>query len=268
MASASASVSACSSSSVSRAADRGGDRARTVAGSSRSRRVAVSGSSRWWRTSAARTVDVRSGRSRARAATSRGHDRAGRGVVAGPALADVVQQRADQQQVGAGDARVSAAARAAVSTRCRSTVKRCTGLRCGRLRTRSQSGSSRTISPAWSSASQTPMAARPGAEQGHERVAGLGGPRLGQRRACPASRRTVARGERQARPARRRRRRAATSAGSRRDVGAAGEHDLAVLLDDAVGERARRSGAGRRAPQRRPTRGPTRVPQVPGRSRR
>ena len=74
----------------------------TVAGSSRSRRVAVSGSSRWWRTSVTSTVDVGRRRSPSRGAEV-GHDRDARlGVVARPALADVVQQRADAAAGRAG----------------------------------------------------------------------------------------------------------------------------------------------------------------------
>ncbi len=57
--------------------------------------------------------------------------------------------------------RVNSEARTAVSMRCRSTVHRCTALRCGRQRTRSQSGSSRVISPSASSASQTSTVGRP-----------------------------------------------------------------------------------------------------------
>ena len=48
---------------------------------------------------------------------------------------------------GRATRRVKAAAFAAVSTRCRSTVNRWTGLRCGRLRTRSQSGMRRVDEP-------------------------------------------------------------------------------------------------------------------------
>ena len=60
-----------------------------VAGSSRSRRVATSGRSRWWRTSA-RGVDVLGGQAEARPdAGDEVHPDLG--VVAGPALADVVQ---------------------------------------------------------------------------------------------------------------------------------------------------------------------------------
>ena len=52
-----------------------------------------------------------------------------------------------QQQVGPVDAAGERRRLDAVSTRCRSTVNRCTALRCGRLRTRSQSGSSRDGQP-------------------------------------------------------------------------------------------------------------------------
>ena len=102
-------------------------------------------------------------------------------------------------------------ASAAVSTRCRSTVKRCTGLRCGRLRTRSQSGSSRSSSPAWSSASQTPTA---GGRRRAGRPARRAPPRATARAAAAAraaSRSTVAIGAAAGPPARPRRRPAARS---------------------------------------------------------
>ena len=51
-------------------------------------------------------------------------DDADLGVVAAPALADVVEQGADQEQVRPAHVADDAAALAAVSSRCRSTVKR------------------------------------------------------------------------------------------------------------------------------------------------
>ena len=57
--------------------------------------------------------------------------------------------------------RASPAAWAAHSSRCRSTVNRCTGLRCALIRTLSHSGISRTMSPARSSASNTGTARSP-----------------------------------------------------------------------------------------------------------
>ena len=98
VASASASVRAASSSrvEVSRTA---AATVRTVSGSSRSRRVAVSMSSRWWRTSRAR-VSTSAGPKPILAADVAGDHLAGLAVVAGPALADVVQQGGGQQQVG------------------------------------------------------------------------------------------------------------------------------------------------------------------------
>ena len=76
-----------------------------VAGSSRSRRVATSGSSRWWRTIDCSTATSAGGRPiRGPMVASRSMPTVG--VVAGEALADVVQERAEHQQVGpvgAGD---------------------------------------------------------------------------------------------------------------------------------------------------------------------
>ncbi len=57
--------------------------------------------------------------------------------------------------------RVYLEAATAVSTRCRSTVYLCTGLRCGAERTTSQPGISREIRFAWSKDSQAGTAARP-----------------------------------------------------------------------------------------------------------
>ena len=65
------------------------------------------------------------------------------GVIARIALAEVVQPRAEQQQVGPATRWRNAAASTAASIRCRSTVKRWYGLCCGLLRTGSHSGSTR-----------------------------------------------------------------------------------------------------------------------------
>ncbi len=105
---ASAMVRACSRASSSAEPPTASATTASVGGSSRSRRVAVSGSSRCWRTSGddGRRVAVRQ--------PDPGGDRPGdagadRGVVdAGRALADVVQQRAEQQQVRPGDASAQA----------------------------------------------------------------------------------------------------------------------------------------------------------------
>ena len=133
--------------------------------------------------------------------------------------------------------RVSAEARTAVSTRWRSTVQVCTGLRCGRQRTRSQSGSSRVIRPSASSASQTGDGGLPRAEQGDELLAGLGGPGHGQRPGGGGEPAYGVQGERQPGLG-------GGGGGPQRQhgvafgAGGAGEHHLAVLLDDALGERA------------------------------
>ena len=83
---------------------------------------------------------------------------------------------------GRDTSRVCRAAWAAVSSRCRSTVNRCTGLYWALKRTASHSGISRVIRPARSSASRTGTAARAGAEQRDELVAHGQRPRLGHRR--------------------------------------------------------------------------------------
>ena len=98
---ASASVSASSSASAS-ASEHLGEQASTVAGSSGSRVVAVSASSRCQRTSSA----IRSTASGVEAHPGRdgpGDRLAGHAVLGQAALADVVEQRGDQQHVGSRD---------------------------------------------------------------------------------------------------------------------------------------------------------------------
>ena len=94
----SASVSAASRCSVSRLPAARATRAMVV-GSSRSRRVAVSGSRRWWRTRSTSTVDV-GGREPHPRGDAVDHLHADRRVVAGESLADVVQEGADEEEVG------------------------------------------------------------------------------------------------------------------------------------------------------------------------
>ncbi len=99
-------------------------------------------------------------------------------VVAGATLADVVQQRREQEHVGTGARRAtspskpaprgssgssSAAHSATASSECRSTVNRWYALRCGRARTCSHSGRRRTSTPTWSSVSNTAIAPGPDA---------------------------------------------------------------------------------------------------------
>ncbi len=159
VASASASVRACSSSRTPTVPTASVITA-MVAGSSGSRRIAVSTSSRWWRTSSAKVSTSCFGNPM-RAATSR--------VITSPAsewspgqpLPMSCRKAATSSRSGRATRRVIAAARAAVSTRCRSTVHRCTALRCGRQRTRSQSGSRRVTRSSASSASQTGIAFSP-----------------------------------------------------------------------------------------------------------
>ena len=78
--------------------------ASTVAGSARSRRVATSGSSRWWRTIATST-STSAGGSPMRAPIVPHELHADLGVVARIALADVVEQRAEHEQIGSVGAR-------------------------------------------------------------------------------------------------------------------------------------------------------------------
>ena len=143
---------------------------------------------------------------------------------------------ASSSRSGRATSRVSAAACAAASTRWRSTVNRCSGLRCGRFRTRSQSGISAVIRPSWSRASHTPTAAWPGAEQREQRVAGRRGPRHRQRRAVgqPGQR-----ARRQRQPGLRGGSRGAQHQGRVPGrVRRPGQHHLAVLFHHPVRERA------------------------------
>ena len=80
--------------------------AAAVAGSSRSRRVATSGSSRWWRTIVSQGGDIAVGQAEAGGQLPYQRD-ADVGVIAAAALADVMQEGAEQQQIRAGDRRGS-----------------------------------------------------------------------------------------------------------------------------------------------------------------
>ena len=79
------------------------------------------------------------------------------------------------------------AAAAAASTRCRSTVNRCQGWRCGSERTRSHSGISRDSSPSWSSCSRTATAERPLASRRRNDQRTSGGHGSGMAWLCTAS---------------------------------------------------------------------------------
>ena len=79
--------------------------------------------------------------------------------------------------------RTSAAACTAVSSRCRSTLKRCTALRCGRWRTAAHSGNNGSIRPAWSRASQTCTSGGPAPIRSTNASRAGRRPRLGQRHA-------------------------------------------------------------------------------------
>ena len=100
--------------------------------------------------------------------------------------------------------------------------------------------------PTWSSASHTPMAGAPAPSRVTSASRASGGHGTGSGAVSAASRSTVAIDSGSpawaaAAAAR------STSVGSFGDVRALGEHDLGVVLDDAVGERAAYGPAGRRA---------------------
>ena len=188
---ASASVRASSRSRTSRDPPTASRAAATVRGSWWSRRVARSMTVRCSRTRVVDDGDVLGAGSPCGSRRRVGERGAGGGVVVGAAhLADVVQQRGEQQQVGPADARArSPPAWTTVSTRCRSTVCRCTALRCGRLRTAAHSGSHRVddaglVEPL---PDRAPARARwrAGRRRGRGRSAGHG---VGQGRRAPSTR--------------------------------------------------------------------------------
>ena len=174
-----------------------------TAASERSRRVAVSAISRWLRTShvtisrpSLSSPMRRVERGRGRRRRPRSGRRAGpcrcRGAARRAAAARAAGTRARRRRRTPGSRRSpsssSAAHSATASSRCRSTVNRWYALRCGRARTCSHSGSSRTSTPTWSSASNTGIALRAGAQQAQERGALPHVPRrVGHRRAAGAS---------------------------------------------------------------------------------
>ena len=125
-----------------------------------SRRVAVAGSRRWWRTRAPRTA-TSGGENPIRVAISTAIGSPTTLWSPGQPLPMSCSSAATSSRSGRSTSWVSSAAAAAASTRCRSTVNRCQGWRCGRDRTRSHSGSSRDSSPSWSSCSRTATAERP-----------------------------------------------------------------------------------------------------------
>lgn len=163
-------------------------------------------------------------------------DLAGHGVVAGPALADVVQQGGDQQQVGAVDA--AGELRGAD----------------GRLDQVAVDGPDVDGVALRAAADALPVGQQPGdqalglqglpdldgrgarAEQRDELFAGLGGPGRGQRADPGGHAAHGVQGEGQARLGSRG---GGTQGkyGVAVGAGGAGEDDLAVLLDDALGQR-------------------------------
>ena len=130
---------------------------------------------------------------------------------------------------GRDTSRTSGAARTAASSRCRSTLKRCTALRCGRCRTRSHSGQQAGQQPGLVEGLPDRDQLRPGAEQVDEELAGVLRPGLGQRRGV---------GDQAVHRARRQRQPGAGGAGRHPQheqrvgarVGLRREHGLAVVL--------------------------------------
>ena len=155
-----------------------------VAGSSRSRRVAVSTSSRCWATTSSRVSTSASAKPR-RAATVRA-SRAPAALWSTPSDSEPLPMSCSSaptsSRSGRDTSRTSGAARTAASSRCRSTLKRWTALRCGRCRTRSHSGQQPGQQPGLVERLPDRDQLRPGAEQVDEELAGVLRPGLGQRR--------------------------------------------------------------------------------------
>ena len=133
---------------------------RIVTGSARSRRVAVSGSSRCCRTTRSTTATSAADRP-IRVATVAAIGAPLALWSPGSPLPMSCSSAASTSRSGRGTSRAYDAASRAVSTRCRSTVYLCTGLRWGRLRTRAHSGSQAVTSPYRSHASQVETRADP-----------------------------------------------------------------------------------------------------------
>ena len=120
--------------------------------------MATSGSSRWWRTIACSTATSSGGKPHAgsdRRRAARCRRRCGR--PGSPCRRRAAARRARAGRAGRCGPRATAAL-AAVSIRCRSTVKRWYALRCGLLRRADHSGNTGSHRPSWSSASITGMA--------------------------------------------------------------------------------------------------------------
>ena len=250
VASASASVSACSRSSIS-GVPTAAATAATVAGSSRSRRVAVSGSSRWWRTRVTR-MSVSAGSKPSRGARSATTATPASVWSPGQPLPMSCSSAPTSSRSGRSTRRVKAAAldggldEVAVD-----------GEPVDRVALRPAADPLPVRAAAGREAGLVERLPHRDGRDGRHRAGRRGrrGRRTATARAAarsrpPAGRRCAARAA--ARPARRRPRRAARGRVVRR-AGVAGEHDLAVLLDDAVGQRSARSRSVRERRVTRPT---------------
>ena len=245
MARPSATARAASSSSTSREPDGLGHR-EIVTGSSRSRRVAVSGSSRWWRTTVAR-ISTSAGAGRCgRRCRGRRPRRRWSGRRASPCRCRAAARETSSRS-GRDTSRVNAAARAAASIEVPVDGVAVHGVALRAVPHALPVGQQPDEQAGLVERLPDRYGRAPGAEQRDERVARLGGPGHGQRRRLGGERGRRSRARAAARPRAGRGRGAQHEHGVRARVGAAGEHDLAVLLDDAVGERAggpARRGAG------------------------
>ena len=207
-------------------------------GSLRSRRVAVSGSSRCSRTTFSTGRRRRPAGRAGRRCRRRSARRRCCGRRAGPCRR---RAAAPQRTAGRGGRRRGRrfAACRAVSTRCRSTVNRCTGLCCGRLRTRAHSGSQLTTRPYRSQASQIEISAGPLPSSVSSASRAGAGHGLRHRRGEAAEPFEGGAARSAARRGRPRRRPAAAASGPGAGHRGPGEHHLAVLLDHVAGERRR-----------------------------
>ena len=206
-----------------------------VAGSSMSRRVAVSGSSRWWRTSVPTTATSASPNPM-RVAMVGGDRLAHLAVVAGPALADVVQQRGHQQQVGAVDVagQLRGGGRGLDEVPVDGEAVPGVALREGAdpVPLRDQAGQQPLLVQLLEDGDGGP----PAGQQPEERPAHLRGPRLGHRLAVHREHLERVGRQQQVRPGGGRRG-AQQQAGVGGRAGVAGEHDLVALPHHALGHR-------------------------------
>src|SRR5690606_32681584 len=164
-----------------------------------------------------------------------GDDRAGGGVVAGPALADVVQERAHEGEVGAGDVAGEGGGARGGLHEVAVDGEPVHGVALGAVADAFPVGQQPDDQSGLVERLPDADGGGPGAEQGHERVAGGGGPRLPRQGGVFGEAGHGGGSERQARLGGR----GGDTENERGvvEIGAPGQHDLALVLDGPVPDR-------------------------------